>query len=104
MRFETDVLTLEDSCGHGCCDEFAAQDDSEVDNTACLDEMVDTGWIVPDSYGSRIVLVFSTTRVAGASVCRGQRLSYAGKIAMRKAGLTHQGRLWWWPLIVTGPM
>lgn len=102
MRFETEVLTLEDFCGYGCCNTFVSQDSDEPDNDACWDEIAGSGWIVPDSYDSRIVLVFSTTRVTGASRCHGHYLSFAGKIAMKKAGLNHLSLLWWWPEIVTG--
>lgn len=104
MRFETDVLTLS-ACSCGCSGwPYRYEADGPCGhNHACRDAIVCRGWLLPHKIGFRIVLVFSTTHVRGASRCLGTDLAYAGLQAMKKVGLERSGTLWWWPCIVTGP-
>ena len=100
MRFETDVLTLTHE--EGCLDCYEGTK-HPLTNFACRDEITQLGWILPRKEGSRVVLVFSTTHVEGASTCSGYRLAFAGGCAAVKAGVGTNRKLWWWPMIVTGP-
>ena len=103
MRFETDVLTLKGcSCG---CEEPGFFRGKGARNWACHDEISDAGWLLPESLGSRITLVFSTVRVAGASRCLSEDLCFAGKYARNREVSPDclWGTLWWWPMLVTGP-
>ena len=102
MRFETDVLTLAPKSDSDLA-HYSGDMKPQKKNFACRDELLDAGWLLPGRQGARVVLVFSTTRVPGASTCMGFRLAFAGSIARNKAGLNHIGRLWWWPETVTGP-
>ena len=99
MRFETDVLTLT-SPG-----EYRGPHRTHwFTNTACRSGITKRGWKLPDSIGSRVVLVFSTERVAGASTVRGYELYYAARVACRKSqpDIKWDAHLWWWPEIVEG--
>lgn len=100
MRFETDVLT-QWKCGCGCGMVAGNYQNNSINNSACASEIKQSGWVIPD--GGSIVLVFSTNRVAGASTCWGRDLDLAGRRAMEKISLDLRGRLWWWPMLVTGP-
>ena len=100
MRFETDVLTLK-GCPCGCSGPVG-YGGRGANNYACDDDIRDAGWLLPEEAGSRIVLVFSTTRVAGASRCLTSDLRSAGLRAMERDGTVFYQPLWWWPEIVTG--
>ena len=106
MRFETDILTLgEDFFGrlklYQC--EHPPRE-GLFSNSACRDSILGAGWVLPRARGSRIVLVFSTTRVRGASKAYRWQLARAGRIAMRRHTFITNERtddqLWWWPEIV----
>ena len=102
MRFETDVLTLDPK--PLATRRFFRETPADISNKACIEEIREHGWVIPGRTGARIVLVFSTDPVRGASRCRGTDLVFAGAMAMREAGAYHyHGFLWWWPCIVTGP-
>ena len=100
MRFETDVLAYTELWG-----EFVGSD-CEHKNWACRTDIVARGWNLPRRNGSRIVLVFSTTPVRGASRCNVYNLRRAGRVAIYRAASVEErmtfNRLWWWPEIVTG--
>ena len=103
MRFETDVLRYT-RCPYGCCMSYV--NGNNIDNTACRREIVKAGWVMPSTRGASIILVFSTTCVAGASQCLVRHLNYAGLKALKASAPTRlparNDTLWWWPEIVTG--
>lgn len=107
MRFETDVLTLrEDIFGHVSQYECAERPiENGFFNSACRDSIVAAGWVLPRARGSKIVLVFSTTSVRGASRTFKWQLQRAGRVALRRRpGLlslwNESEDLWWWPEVV----
>lgn len=113
MRFETDVLTYQPEY-----EEFAGRQtrDYLTSNVACREDL-NADWIIPRR--GKLVLVFSTLPVVGATKCLAGSLRRAGRIALQKAaseychGLAGEWRLpggsllhgyeplWWWPEIVT---
>lgn len=107
MRFETDVLTLgEDFFGRlnlYQCEHLPRED--LFSNSACRDSVLSAGWVLPRKRGSRIVLVFSTTRVQGASEVQMWQLQRAGRIArnrlLRGSLNPHfDDSIWWWPELI----
>jgi len=100
MRFETDVLTLEERSWSG--HQFFRKAQKDIYDKACVAEIQKCGWEIPLKIGAQIVLVFSTEPVEGASRCRRYDLSFAGDVALRKSkSRQYAGPLWWWPEIVT---
>lgn len=100
MRFETSILTLGEPVHYGL--RFFRAAPHHPNDKACLGEIQRRGWLIPNRTGTRIVLVFSTTRVVGASRCLTSDLVYAGARAMERDGTVYYQPLWWWPEIVTG--
>lgn len=99
MRFETAVLTLK-ACSCGCGKPGRYEGDG-TGNHFCRTGILDNGWLLPERIGSRVMLVFSTARVAGTSRCVASDLYFAGKLAREKVQAPRHGPLWWWPMIVT---
>ena len=110
MRFETDVLRLEPRSNGKMV--FAARESlwHGYYNSACREAICEAGWLLPARVGTRIIIVFSTTIVSGASLTRYGRLSRAGSVGFQKlcwdtrhdANLSGGTMLWWWPEIVNG--
>jgi len=100
MRFETSVLTLQ-VCSYDCRKPGFFRGKG-ARNWACHCDICNAGWLLPERIGSRVMLVFSTVRVAGASRCLASDLCFAGRLAREKAQAPRYGTLWWWPEIVIG--
>jgi len=88
MRFETDVLTLEKDCWLSSCDRgptckhrFYRKAPTVNVNIACF-QHIDYKYDI--SNAKKIVLVFDTNNVRGSFKTAVFRLSFAGRVAIRK--------------------
>lgn len=112
VRFETNVLTLRQRRWEASPQYYYGSNRVSVINMACRPGIVNRGWDLPGTCGSKIVLVFTTEPTEGASLLRDgvDGLAYAGFVAYERlsdrdhALCRAEGyeprTLYWWPEIV----